>query len=75
MAAPDKVFQQTYAWYRASIERLLAASAIPAADRPAVERMIWEMLGVLNTAAPPANPDLNDFKDTGAAAESMALAR
>lgn len=74
MAAPDKVFQQTYAWYRASIERLLAASAIPAADRPAVERMIWEMLGVLNTAAPPANPDLNDFKDTGAAAESMALA-
>ena len=29
MAAPDKVFQQAYAWYKASIDRLLAASANP----------------------------------------------
>ncbi|HKE94237.1 MAG TPA: DUF6603 domain-containing protein, partial [Povalibacter sp.] len=74
MAAPDKVFQQTYAWYKGSIERLVAASAIPAAQQPAVQQMIWQMLGVLNPAAPPANPDLNDFKDNGAAAESLALA-
>ena len=74
MAAPDKVFQQTYAWYKASIDRLLAASAIPAAQQPAVEQLIWQMLGVLNPAAPPANPDLADFKDNGAAADSLAIA-
>ena len=32
------------------------------------------MLGVLNPAAPPANPDLADFQDNGAAAESLAIA-
>lgn len=74
MAAPDKVFKQTYDWYHASIDRLLAASVIPAPERPAVEQMIWQVLGVLNAGAPPANPDLADFKDNGAAAESMAIA-
>jgi len=74
MAAPDKVFQQTYTWYKTSIDRLLAASAIPAGEQPAVGKMIWQMLGVLNPAAPPANPDLADFKDNGAAADSLAIA-
>ncbi len=74
MATPDKVFQQTFAWYKASIDRLLAASAIPAADQPAVRQVIWEVLGVVNAAAPPANPQLSDFKDNGAAAESLAIA-
>ena len=32
------------------------------------------MLGVLNPAAPPADPDLADFKDTGADAQSLAVA-
>jgi len=32
------------------------------------------VLGVLNPAAPPANPDLAIFKDNGAAAESLAIA-
>src|SRR5512143_2102038 len=74
MAAPDKVFQQTFAWYKASIDRLLAASAIPAADQPAVRQVLWQVLGVVNPAAPPANPQLSDFKDNGAAAESLAFA-
>lgn len=74
MATPDKVFQQTFAWYRASIDHLLAASAIPAADQPAVKQTLWQVLGVVNPAAPPANPQLSDFKDNGAAAESLAIA-
>ncbi len=74
MSTPDKVFAQTYAWYGASIDRLLGASVIPAAERPAVEQLIWQVLGVLNPSAPPANPDLSDFKDNGAAAESLAIA-
>ena len=74
MAAPDKVFKQTYAWYKASIDRALAASGLPAAQQPQVEQLIWQMLGVLNPAAPPAVPDLTDFKDTGADAQSLAVA-
>ena len=74
MAAPDKVFQQVYAWYKASIDRLLVASPIAEADRPAVELLIWQALGVVNAAAPPAIPDLTDFHDNGAAAESLSIA-
>src|SRR5512135_446373 len=74
MAAPDKVFKQTYAWYTASIDRVIAASAIPAGQQAAVKQIIWQALGVLNPAAPPANPDSADFLDNGAAAESMAIA-
>ncbi len=74
MATPDKVFLQTYAWYKAAIDRLIGASAIPAGDRPAVEQLIWQVLGLVNPAAPPANPDLSAFKDNGAAAESLASA-
>lgn len=74
MATPDKVFQQTFAWYKASIDRVLAASGLPAGDQPAVRQIIWQVLGVLNPAAPPANPQLSDFKDSGATGESLALA-
>lgn len=74
MATPDKVFLQTYAWYEASVDHVLAASAIPAADQAAVRQVIWQALGVLNPAAPPANPDSSDFRDNGAAAESLGIA-
>ena len=74
MADPDKVFKQTYAWYKASIDRVLAASGLSVAQQAQVEPLIWQMLGVLNPAAPPVNPDLTDFKDNGAAAESLAIA-
>lgn len=74
MATPDKVFLQTYAWYEASVDRVLAASALSVPDQAAVRQVIWQALGVLNPAAPPANPDLDDFRDNGAAAESLAIA-
>ena len=74
MAAPDRAFAQTYAWYRASIDRLVAAAPIAPAQQSAVARVLWQMAGVLNADAPPINPDLNDFRDNGAAAESLAIA-
>lgn len=74
MTAPDKVFLQAWAWYRASVQRALDASPIPAAQRPAVEQVVWQLLGVLNAGAPPANPQVEDFRDNGAASASMALA-
>ena len=74
MATPDKVFEQTYDWFRKSVERALTASSIPAGDRPQVEQLIWRMLGVLTPATPPANPDLANFADTGAHAQSIAVA-
>jgi hypothetical protein len=74
MAAPDKVFEQTYAWYQASITRVLASSALSPAQRAQVEPLIWQALGLLNPAAPPANPDLADFRDNGGAADSLAIA-
>jgi len=40
MAAPDNVFLQTYAWYKASIDHLLGASALAAADQAAVKQLI-----------------------------------
>ena len=74
MATPDKVIEQAYDWFRKSVERAVTASSIPAGDRPQVEQLIWRMLGVLTPAAPPANPDLSDFADTGAHAQSIAVA-
>ena len=73
MAQPDAVFQKCYSWFRDSVSQ--AVSALPAADRAAAETLIWQMLGLTNANAPlPANPDINDFRDTGATAESLALA-
>ena len=43
MAAPDKVFKQTYAWYAASIDHLVAT--IPAPQQPAVKEVLWQALG------------------------------
>jgi len=74
MTTPDQVFQQTYAWYQASVARVLSTSPVPAAQAAAVEAMIWQALGVLDAAAPPANPALEDFRDSGADAASLALA-
>ncbi len=73
MAQPDSVFQQCYSWFRNSVRQ--AVSGLPAAERDDAEKLIWQMLGLLNANAPlPANPDINDFRDTGATAESLALA-
>lgn len=74
MATPDKVFLQTCAWYEASVDHLLDASPMSAADKAAVRQLIWQALGVLNPVALPTHPDLGDFRDNGAAAESLAIA-
>jgi hypothetical protein len=67
MAKPDKLFSQTYRWFSRSIDRTL--SPVPAA-----RTLMWQLLGILNAAAPPADPDLDDFADVGAHAESLAFA-
>jgi hypothetical protein len=74
VATPDKVFEQTYDWFKQSVTRALNASAIPAGQKAQVEQLVWQMLGLKNPAAPPGDPDLSDFNDTGAAAQSIALA-
>jgi hypothetical protein len=74
MAKPDKIFEQTYDWFRQSVTRALDASAIPAGQKAQVEQLVWQMLGLKNPAAPPGDADLSDFNDTGAAAQSIALA-
>ena len=74
MAKPDKVFQQAYAWFRASVARGLAASPMPAADQARIETLIWQLLGVINPSPPPADPDIADFNDSGAHADSLARA-
>ena len=74
MAQPDAVFQKCYSWFRDSVSQAVLALP-PDADRAAAETLIWQMLGLINANAPlPANPDINDFRDTGATAESLALA-
>lgn len=72
MAKPDKVFKQTYDWFRAAVSQAL--SSIPAGQRQQVEQLVWQMLGVLNPAAPPLDPNIEDFRNNGAAADSLALA-
>ena len=73
MAQPDKVFKQTYNWYRASVTR--AVAALPAAQQVQAEQLLWQMLGLLPFNQPlPADPDLDIFQDNGAAAESLAFA-
>ena len=74
MAKPDEIFRQTFAWYKASLERALAASGLSGAQQAQIEPMVWQMLGVSNPGAPPVNPDLGDFKDSGANAQSLAQA-
>jgi hypothetical protein len=67
MAKPDKLFTQTYRWFSSAIDRTLAPI-------PTAKPLMWQMLGILNAAAPPADPDLDDFVDGGAHAESLAMA-
>ncbi len=74
MAEPDKVFKQTYAWYKTSIDHVLTASGLSPAQRAQVEPLLWRTLGLTNPAAPPVNPDLADFTDNGGAADSLAVA-
>ena len=69
MAAPDRVLKQTYDWFSEAVS--LAVSGLPAANQ--VEQLVWQMLGVVPFPIP-VNPDLNDFKDTGAASDSLAVA-
>jgi len=73
VAQPDKVFKQTYNWYRASVTQ--AVAALPAAQQVQAEQLLWQMLGLLPFNQPlPADPDLDIFQDNGAAAESLAVA-
>ena len=74
MAKPDKVFLQAYSWFKGSVARGLAASGMPAASQAQVESLVWQMLGLLNAGAPPADPNIEDFKDSGADGQSLAQA-
>ncbi|MEO8411770.1 MAG: hypothetical protein ABI478_14480, partial [Propionivibrio sp.] len=74
MAKPDKVFQQAYSWFKGSIERGLAASPLSAAEQSEVESLIWQMLGLLNPAAPPAEPNIEHFRDSGVTGQSLSHA-
>ncbi len=74
MAKPDRIVKQTYDWYSKAIDRALTASGLAPAERAAVQQLLWRTLGVKNPAAPPNDPDLADFNDTGADAQSIALA-
>lgn len=73
MAKPDKLFKQTYAWFSRAVDQT-SSKIQPASQIPAAKTLIWQSLGILNAAAPPADPDLNDFVDAGANAESLAIA-
>lgn len=72
MAKPDKVFKQTYDWFRAAVNNALAG--VPAGQRAQVEQLVWQLLGVLTPAAPPADPDIDDFAKGGADAKSLSVA-
>jgi hypothetical protein len=74
MAEPDRVLKQAFAWYKASIGRAIAASGLSPADQAAVTTLLWEAFGLKAPAAPPANPDLIDFKEHNGARESLAVA-
>ena len=43
MAQADKVFEQTYDWYRSAVTQ--AVAALPAAQRPAAEQLLGQTLG------------------------------
>jgi hypothetical protein len=73
VAKPDKVFKQTHDWFRESVSQAL--SGVPPAQQAAVEKLVWQMLGVVQFNAPvPVDPDLADFKASGAVADSLAVA-
>ena len=73
MAKPDKVFKQAHDWFRGAVSQAL--SGVPPAQQAAVEKLVWQMLGLVQFNAPvPADPDLTDFKASGATADSLAVA-
>ncbi|MEO7338362.1 MAG: DUF6603 domain-containing protein [Caldimonas sp.] len=72
MAKPDKVFKQTYAWYNAAIQHVVAS--LPAAQRDPIGSLIWQALGLSAPGPAPADPDLSAFRNTGADAASLARA-
>jgi hypothetical protein len=74
MAEPDRVLKQAFAWYKASVSRALAASGLSPGDQAAATTLLWDALGLKNPGAPPANPDLLDFKEHDGAQESLAVA-
>ena len=74
MAEPDRVLKQALAWYKASVSRALTASGLSPGDQAAATTLLWEALGLKNPGAPPANPDLLDFKEHNGAQESLAVA-
>src|SRR5262245_903703 len=73
MAEPDRVLKQAFAWYKASVSRAVSG-VVPAGDQNAVTALLWEAFGLKNPGAPPANPDLVDFKEHNGARESLAVA-
>lgn len=73
MAQADKVFEQTYDWYRSAVAQ--AVAALPAAQRPVAEQLLWQMLGMVQARLPvPADADLAAFSAPGATADSLAVA-
>ena len=77
MAKPDKVFKKSYSWFRESVDRSLAIAspAISADVRAQIAERIFALLGLQPIGGTlPADPDLNQFSTSGAAAESIAFA-
>jgi hypothetical protein len=71
VAALDKVSQLAYDWFEESIEQAL--SGLSAADRPQVEPLLLNLLGLTRFPAP-AFPDVADFTNSGAVLDSVAYA-
>jgi hypothetical protein len=74
---PDKVFVQSYAWLREAITHLEASPALAAADKARVDKLVWKLLGLIDTDAPlppPAAITLEVFQGGGAAAQGLAQA-
>ncbi len=74
---PDKVFVQSYEWFREAVDHVLAGAPWPAADKARVEKLVWKLIGRINVNAPLPAPNavtLEDFQGGGAAAQGLALA-
>jgi hypothetical protein len=51
MAKADKLFKQTYTWFKQSVDQMLS-HVQPANQIPGAQSLVWQMLGVLNSTAP-----------------------
>ena len=45
---PDKVFVQSYEWFREAVDHVLAGAPWPAADKARVEKLVWKLIGRIN---------------------------